>query len=308
MASQQLRLVNDNSSVASFVAWASAISAWFATCGWIQTADSGQVNWGTIAAVPAGWVYEIWKPGDGLQPFFIKIEYGDGATPNVRLTLSTATDGAGNPIGTVGGPWVCHAGGYTVGGSTASYECNFSGDSGRIGVMMWRDVPPGGAAAGGQMLFCIERSVDNAGNYFGTATTGHVTVVDIGMQSAAPFNASWRGAEQHTLLFGVGFAPGDTNKSTVGGYGAVLCVRGTWFQGQASTAFNGSIPVETIAPVVGYIDYPLTCLAVLYAPDIVEGVPFNISLYGSSRRFMPSKNGQFQAVGISGACIAMRYD
>jgi hypothetical protein len=45
MATQLLNLYNDNSTIANFAAWASAISSWFATCGWVQTRDTGQVMW-----------------------------------------------------------------------------------------------------------------------------------------------------------------------------------------------------------------------------------------------------------------------
>jgi hypothetical protein len=48
-------LVADNGSVANFKSWAMAISAFFTTCGWTQTADTGQVNWatGTVVAITA---------------------------------------------------------------------------------------------------------------------------------------------------------------------------------------------------------------------------------------------------------------
>lgn len=49
-------LVVDNSSAANFKSWASAISAFFTTCGWTQTADTGQVKWSaanTVVAITA---------------------------------------------------------------------------------------------------------------------------------------------------------------------------------------------------------------------------------------------------------------
>lgn len=48
MISQQL-LVNDNSTFANFSSWASAISAFFAACGWAQSADTGQVMWSGLS-------------------------------------------------------------------------------------------------------------------------------------------------------------------------------------------------------------------------------------------------------------------
>jgi hypothetical protein len=40
--------------------------------------DSGRGNWATLAAVPAQdqYLFEIWKPGDSLTAFYVKIQYG----------------------------------------------------------------------------------------------------------------------------------------------------------------------------------------------------------------------------------------
>jgi hypothetical protein len=109
MAAQVLSIAPNNASSATFRAWGSAISAALATAGLAVTADTGQINWTTVAvpstnATAAG--YEIWKLTDALQatyPVFIKLEYGlatsnSGVVPyNCQLwvTVGTATDGAG---------------------------------------------------------------------------------------------------------------------------------------------------------------------------------------------------------------------
>lgn len=50
MSAQQLFLVCDSSTYANYAAWASPLSAWFATCGWLQGTDTGQVMWSGMAA------------------------------------------------------------------------------------------------------------------------------------------------------------------------------------------------------------------------------------------------------------------
>jgi hypothetical protein len=79
MATSQQFLVCDSSTLANFKSWAQAISGWFATAGWSQAADTGQVNWSTIVSVPGSgaYVYEVWQPNDGLTTFYAKIEYGN---------------------------------------------------------------------------------------------------------------------------------------------------------------------------------------------------------------------------------------
>jgi hypothetical protein len=67
--------------------------------------DSDRGNWATLAAVPAQdqYLFEIWKPGDSLTAFYVKIQYGtsqlvlwkaksciSSATVAGMMTLNTA--------------------------------------------------------------------------------------------------------------------------------------------------------------------------------------------------------------------------
>jgi hypothetical protein len=303
MTSQQF-LVSDSSTLANFKQWAQAISSFFSTAGWTQTTDTGQVNWSTISSVPAAssFVYEVWKPTDALTAFFVKIEYGNVDSticPGIRITISTGTDGAGTPNGLVMGPMYTNLSGYTVPSATALYECNFSGDSSRICIMLWRD----GVNAGFnqcQQSFCIERSIDSSGSY----TSDHVTVVTVGTDGGPCY------FNQRSLVFGkgLGFLSGSTNRnSPVGG----LVVRGTQIGQNVGTATQGGIPFDTIAPCVGFFDFPLTCCGAAKGADIAEGVPFTVTLYGSTRTYLPTKNSLFNRAfnnnDTTGA-YCMRFD
>lgn len=107
----------DCSTLANFLDWAGntstnpnapgtfhGISFAISSFGWTQTADTGQVNWNTIAAVPSNptLVYEVWKMADSLSgafPVYLKILYGQSAAgaPNIQIQFGTGgTDGAGN--------------------------------------------------------------------------------------------------------------------------------------------------------------------------------------------------------------------
>src|SRR5260370_3097355 len=102
MATQNSALVRDNSTAANFRAWGSVISAFFTTAGWVASSDTGQVSNWTTQTVPAAnaYVYEIWKPNDGLTTFYLKVEYGTGTNsgntnPRSRLTIASGTKGPG---------------------------------------------------------------------------------------------------------------------------------------------------------------------------------------------------------------------
>jgi len=298
MATSQQFLVCDSSTLANFKQWAQAISGFFTTAGWSQAADTGQVNWGTIVSVPGSgaYVYEVWQPNDGLTTFYLKVEYGNTSgtnSPGLRLTISSSTNGAGTATGLIIGPIKAATSATTPPSTSTQYECNFSGAAGRMCIMMWRNTPNSN-----QQVFTVERALNVSGAYQST----YVTLCTVGL---CPGNNS--NTYQQSLMFGVGVAPALVQGSNaVGG----LNVRG--FGGGVAGVFNGSIPVDFAAPYVGLHDFPMTVIGSMAASDVTEGVPFSVTLYGSTRTFMPSKLGPF--VGTGPACIgasyavAMRYD
>jgi hypothetical protein len=299
MATSQQFLVCDSSTLANFKAWAQAISAFFATATWTQSADTGQVNWGTIASVPGtnAYVYEIWQPNDGLTNFYVKIEYGNVSgtnCPSLRISMGTSTNGAGTLTGFVLGPVSVNQSAFTPPSTTTQYECDFSGAAGRIGAMMWRN-----GVNGCQQLFAIERSVNSGGAY----TSSHVTLYTCGVAAN-----TIRGFFQGSIVFGVGAAPTALATNSAGGWVVRVPSVG------ASLAFNGSIPIDTCAPCVGFIDFPCTVVGAASFSDVAEGVTFAATLYGTSHTFLPSKNSVFtnttptNSTNAQPAAVCMRYD
>jgi hypothetical protein len=87
---------------AAFRTWGSSINAAIAAVGWIQTADTGQVNWTTATNPTANTFtnYEVWRMADATQstdPVFIRIAYTRNSAngPRMQIVCGTATDGAG---------------------------------------------------------------------------------------------------------------------------------------------------------------------------------------------------------------------
>lgn len=97
--------LDTTSTTTEFRVWGSAIAGAIATQGWVQTGDTGQINWSTVttAAANTSYGYEIWRMADALQathPVFLKLEYGTGAKstpycPQMWATVGTGSDGAG---------------------------------------------------------------------------------------------------------------------------------------------------------------------------------------------------------------------
>jgi hypothetical protein len=246
MATSQQFLVCDSSTLANFKQWAQAISAFFATASWTQSTDTGQVNWSTISSVPGSgaYVYEVWQPNDGLTTFYVKMEYGNLSgtnSPNVRITLSTATNGAGTPTGFVSAQMLMHNGALTPPSTTVQYECDFSGAAGRIGALLWRN---GTNNAPG--IFAIERSLNSSGAY----TSAYVTVVVGGLPANA--SASWVAFGQQSLVLGIGVGPTATRGTA--GAAIPLSLLACPYSGLTTSAFNGGIPFDTVKPNIGYFD------------------------------------------------------
>ncbi len=95
----------DNSSDADFRAWSEFIFDSIIAGGWVQTADTGQIDFGTVLApvapsTSAGFVMLNSSDGGGdVNDFFVRIDFGSGPTSALRPQLAFGfgweTDGAG---------------------------------------------------------------------------------------------------------------------------------------------------------------------------------------------------------------------
>ncbi len=309
MATQNSALVRDNSTNANFRAWGSIISAFFTTAGWVASSDTGQVsNWTTQTAPAAGsYVYEIWKPNDGLTTFYLKVEYGTNTAstntgPQMRLSIGTSTNGAGVLTGFVTGLATTPNSVVTVSSTVTQWQCYFSGDSGRIGVMMWRD----DTANAGPLFFGVQRSLNSSG----TPTSSYVTLVAIGN------NGNSSQCFQQSVVFGVGVSTLVTPTSNDGGF---ICLLPHGNLNTAATAlFNGQAAISPVFPLVGYYDNPMDIVAVGCYNDFTEGTQYSIASgnmpYGVSHNYIAGKNAPFLKAGTNGAslasecCLLMRYD
>lgn len=369
---QQLNLICDQSTYANFYQWASAVSAWFAACGWAQGTDTGQQMWtglsisgaaqsgsntiysysgltglplavgraltitgmqnsanngvkvltacsGTISGTftvanasgvsesgssglvtagstlpgSAAYFYEIWHPNDGLTDFYLKVEYGNMSgtnCPAVRLTISTATNGAGTAGGTVMGPYTYNSS-FTAPSTTIPYDCRFSGGPGRISFLLWRGAPNSAA-----QVYAIERSINASGTYTGA----HVTLMLAGYCSQEPYI-------QQTLVFGLGVAPLQSAGNS--SYGGMACR--TFNLGSSNNSyFNNLVPFDTTAPFIGYFDYPLTSFGAVPAANGSEGALFTATIYGASHTYISTQSGCLYRCGPANSTIyfCMRYD
>ena len=162
MAKSIFGVAMSNSSVATFRAWGSALSAQIATM-LTRVAQTGDIDWITVAR-PAGGVYagsEVYRFNDALQsaaPIFVKFEYGTSDVGSnavlIRVTLGKSADGAG----VIGGQLLTQQVIANFSGQSATNNnCYISGGDSWFALSL----VPNDANCGG--LFYVERSVNNGG-------------------------------------------------------------------------------------------------------------------------------------------------
>lgn len=307
MATVSTTAVRDNSTLANFKQWAQVISNAFTTFGWVQSADTGQVNWSSIASVPAlnAYVYEIWKPNDGLTTFYLKVEYGTGAgsgntNPRIRLSVGTSTNGAGALSGLTLGTFVISSDPNVTSTST-QFNCYLSGDAGRFMCAMWVN----DTTNAGPQYFAVERSKNSSGS----DTSMHVTLILIA------HNGGSQAVAFQTLVFGVGTTTACNPTSSLnGGYLIALKNQNFAYAAGSTDSFSGNIPFSPVFPDVGYFDNPLLGTGVACIGDVTDQTTYSISganmPYGVSHTYMAFKNAplKFCFAGNVGAGLLMRYD
>ena len=239
-----------------------------------------------IATVPSSTtVYEIWAPGDALQTgataYYIRLGYGSttGTTTfNLTWGIGSSTNGAGTLTGNTTGikQWIPST---VASSNTNGFECDFSGDTDRIGIGMWRNF--GNVSV--QCLFTIERTKNSSG----VNTSEGVTVWII--SNVTP--------NQITLTFG-GSGLATTFNSAI-----VAVLPGAQ---NISTSFAGTAIMYPVFPVYGKIGNPATVVG--WAHDVGDGMLVTTTLYGSTRTYLVTSQWITGAGLPAGSFIAMRYD
>lgn len=249
-----------------------------------------------ISSVPASGssVYEVWQPGDGLQTFFLRIDYKNNSSQiQMLFQVGTTTNGAGTLTGTTLSQITPAT---TANSGTASlFNCLFCGDPGSFACLMWRDL-----TSGANFAFSIDRSRSGTGNPTGTYLNMLCTNAQIGSGSSS---------QQH-LYFGVG-------ATSVYGYGngavaftgpsSVAALNPVGSLGSViSSLFNGTYPLFPIFPAIGFFDNPMLGMAMVDATDFSEGSIISCTIYGTTHTFVTSKISRNNL--SSNLCIAMRWE
>jgi hypothetical protein len=103
MSTQQWSFAINHSSDAGFRAWGADFTAKLAAIGLTKTADTGQIDWVTVArpAINTTAGYEIWRFNDvnqALSPIYMRFDFGtDNAAgrPRITIQIGLGSNGSG---------------------------------------------------------------------------------------------------------------------------------------------------------------------------------------------------------------------
>lgn len=266
---------NTTSTDAAFRAWGSAIGVALAALGFVQTADTGQINWTTVTkpvSINTAQGYEVWRFADALQasaPIFFKIEYGcptNTNLPGLWLTVGTGSDGAGTITGSNIAnvsftPTRLTGAAAASGAAVPSYLVT---DAAQSAMLLADHV----SVPGGHIYLLIERTRD----FTGAPNGDGVFVLIAGSSTHALGYLSY-------LPFATG-NPGTIPTSTA----ALLS--------PATPAVNTCVVNNVVYPVpiatgigprsIGFSKF----LAVVCAGDLAGGATFTMSLYSESNTWL----------------------
>jgi hypothetical protein len=299
--------VLDNSTLANFQSWSSAIYNAFIAFGWLHTSDTGQAA-NPVAAVPSStYAYWIFKANDAAaatMPIYVKVEVGYSSTsPRIRMTVGTSSNGAGTITGQIisSAPWqITQNNNLSVSileqnnGSTA-YSCFFSGSAGEFRMYMWQTT-----LTTSGVLFVIERSKDSSG----LDTNEYVTILGSG--------------NVNNISYGFFHAQQTITAAGLGNYDSgILCVALT--STSSTGAAFGTVAAFPVYPVLGKVGNPMLGLMAVCQADISDGAVVTVNnMYGGTHtcitvRGYGGSNGFGAAFGhrlLGGVDMAglMRYE
>jgi hypothetical protein len=256
----------DNSTLANFQAWSSAIYNAFISFGWAQTADSGQAD-NPIAAVPSGaWPYWIFKSTDALSstlPIYIKVACGFNSTqPQIQITVGTGSDGSGIIIGITisNAPWTITTFNYNEG--SIPYPCFFSGDSSSFRMYLWQSI---NLTIG--VVFGVERSLNSSG----ANTASFITVLCANTYSQSQIF-------QQSLTSSL---PGNREMGIIG-----LALT----NGSNTGYWNGSVASLPVFPILGQCMSPMLGWQMCAANDVTDGSTVTVSSFYGQTHTMVAAN------------------
>ena len=267
MATRVANLACTNNSDTNFRAWINEIHNALIAFGWVQTADSGQINFSTVTRPTAIGIYQgfaVYHMNDSAQStcaVFMRLDFGTSGnsadTPGLKVQICIgSTNGSGTLTGNVCSQVIAQT---NTGPNSNVFNVHSAGDAGSFRMNFWT-----GDVGGLGWTLVIERDQDSSGN---DTTTG-VTLL-----CAFP---SAGNAITTTSQF----------LETAGGIGTQFTAWYAWLSGQSTQSGFGGVGVGPVRPVLGQLRNPMKTVLLASGADFPTYVTTPVTVYGVSRTYM----------------------
>lgn len=254
------------SDLAGFKAFGQWMDESLAAFGWTRAADTGQVDWSTLATLPATLAAAanfIYLAADALaatHPIAVRVRLHYSSGLNVSVDVGRGTTGAG-ALAQV----IYSLTGVSGAATTKWANCLASGDASSFVIgMEWAS---GAAAANTGAALILDRSRDLSGQ----ATDEYVFCALIGT-AASNYGGNV-----------VVFKDNSIGPVCVTQGAHLACAYVAPNNGTA--AYGGTSPISPIFPLTGRLGNPTIRAIAANHVDYATGVSLTVNLYGTSRTF-----------------------
>ena len=267
MATRTTSLIAINNTDANFRAWINEIHTAITTFGWLQTSDTGQINFAT-ALHPGQNVYAgfaIYQMNDSLQSscaVFMRIDFGGGNavdTPSVKVQVTIGgTNGSGTLTGNASAQQVLAS---DAPGVATFANCRTSGNSSSFRLAFWLNELGSSNSQG--FFFLVERDRN---------TSGIETSLGVSFVTFAIVGGSARSRTQFL--------------ETAGGTGAVDTIMYAMVSAASSQGGGGNVGVGPVRTQLGPFRNPLLGLLICEKTDFTMLATTPVTIYGSSHTYL----------------------
>lgn len=270
-------LLPSNTTAPLFRAWVQWVHDQFAAAGWINTADTGQMDIPTASnptATNQKIGYKIYRMNDALQataPVFVKIEFGgrgtSGAVPAMWVSVGQGSDGAGALTNVrFDGVNTNNAADPTVGsGISSASSTNMtsfaSGSTSRISIVLFTQTSTNYDYV---MVLCIERARDVDGVLIGTAVIMQYTEQATGINGIT--------GSRFILLAAGGQPPIEKGLHYILSF-------------SNPSAFGGDVGIGIPIPMKGVAQPPGIGVIVVKSSDFTDEAQFSVTIYGVAHTY-----------------------
>ncbi len=269
MATRTSSLAPTNSSDANFRLWINEIHNSLIAFGWVQTSDTGQINFSTVTAPSGVGVfqgYAVYRMADSLQsacPVYMRLDFGESTAstdvPAIKIKVGIgSTDGAGTLTGTLNTQVVTTTTSATA--SATLSPCYTCGTTSSFYLHFWGNTP---GTLG--FSFMIERERNVAG-----AETSN------GIHILAHYNQASNNTVKLSQFL----------ENTTGNIGSQDVLWYALVSNQTTQAAGGVVGVGHVRCQMGPMRKPMLGVFLSSRTDFTLANTYTVTMYGASHTYM----------------------